>query len=70
MSPVETLVFRPAALPPLSRMVLRAAVLVMTWETRHRTRSQLTRLDHHLLRDIGLDPLTAQDEATRPFWRD
>ena len=70
MSPVETLVFRPAALPPLSRMVLRAAVLVVTWEARHRTRSQLTRLDNHLLRDIGLDPLTAQNEATRPFWRD
>ena len=69
MSPVETLVFRPASLPPLSRVVLRAAVLVMTWETRHRTRGQLTRLDYHLLRDIGLDPLTAQDEATRPFWR-
>lgn len=70
MSPVETLVFRPATLPPLSRMVLRAAMLVMTWEARHRTRRQLTKLDHHLLRDIGLDPMTAQREATRPFWRD
>ncbi len=69
MSPVETLVFRPAALPPLSRLVLRAAVLVMTWEARHRTRAHLRSLDPHLLRDIGLDPLTAMDEATRPFWR-
>lgn len=69
MSPVETLVFRPASLPPLSRLVLRVAVLVMTWETRHRTRKHLRRLAPHLLRDIGLDPLTASNEATRPFWR-
>lgn len=69
MSSVETLVFRPATLPPLSRVVLRAAVLVMTWETRAKTRKQLRKLDRHILKDIGIDPMTAQAEAERPFWR-
>lgn len=69
MFPVETLVFRPASLPPLSRLVLAAAVRVVTWEARHRTRKGLKRLDAHMLKDIGLDPMTAQAEAARPFWR-
>ncbi|MDO8881968.1 MAG: DUF1127 domain-containing protein [Pseudotabrizicola sp.] len=68
MSRVETLVFRPASLPPLSRLVLAAAVRVVTWENRQRTRKGLKRLDRHLLRDVGLDPITAEAEANRRFW--
>lgn len=70
MSPVETLVFRPASLPPLSRLALAAAVRVVTWESRARTRKGLKRLDPHLLRDVGLDPMAAQAEASRPFWQE
>ena len=70
MSPVETLVFRPASLPPLSRVVLRAAVVVLAWETRARTRKHLRNLDRHMLKDIGLDPHSAAAEAELPFWRD
>mgnify|MGYP001159352706 CR=1 FL=1 len=69
MSSAEMLVLRPASLPPLSRLVLRAAVLVMIWETRHRTRAHLAQLDQHMLKDIGLDPLTARAETDQPFWR-
>lgn len=69
MSRVETLVFRPASLPPLSRLVLAAAVRVVTWENRQRTRKGLQRLDAHLLQDIGLDAMTAQAEARRAFWQ-
>ncbi|TGD63050.1 DUF1127 domain-containing protein [Tabrizicola sp. WMC-M-20] len=70
MSPVETLVFRPASLPPLSRLVLAAAVRVVKWESLRRTRKDLKRLDPHQLRDVGIDPLTAQAEASRRFWQD
>lgn len=70
MSPAETLAFSPATMPPLSRVVLRAAVIVMTWETRARTRKQLKRLDQHLLKDIGLDSMSAETESSRAFWRD
>lgn len=69
MSPVETLVFRPASLPPLSRVVLGAAVMVMAWETRARTRKHLRNLDAHLLKDIGVDPYSAGTEADRRFWQ-
>lgn len=69
MSPAETLAFSPASMPPLSRVVLRAAVLVQAWEIRLRTRKHLRNLDRHLLRDIGLDPMAADAEAMRPFWR-
>lgn len=70
MSLVESMILRPASLPPFSRMVLRAAVVIATWETRYTTRKSLQKLDKHLLRDIGLDPLSASFEAQRPFWRE
>jgi uncharacterized protein YjiS (DUF1127 family) len=38
------------------------------WSERRRTRLHLKHLDDHLLRDIGLDRLTAQKEANRKFW--
>ncbi|MGL4309943.1 MAG: DUF1127 domain-containing protein [Paracoccaceae bacterium] len=34
------------------------------------TRRALGRLDTHLLRDIGLDQLSARAESAKPFWRD
>lgn len=67
--PAQTLVFRPATLPPLSRVVLAVATTVVAWEMRARSRKGLKHLDAHLLKDIGLDPLTAADQANRPFWR-
>lgn len=68
MSPAETLTFSPASMPPLSRVVLRVAVKVAAWEIRTRTRRHLRNLDSHLLKDIGLDPLTAEAEQSRSFW--
>ena len=44
--------------------------LVNVWQKRIQARRALGRLDAHLLRDIGLDPMTAEREATRPFWQD
>jgi uncharacterized protein YjiS (DUF1127 family) len=38
------------------------------WSHRRRTRAALAHLDAHLLRDIGIDPLTAEAEAERQFW--
>lgn len=69
MSFSEILILRPASLPPLSRMLLRMAVLIMTWDVRHKTRKHLRNLDRHLLADIGLDQGTAEGEAALPFWR-
>ncbi len=58
------------SLPPLSRMVMFVALTVVKWEDRRRTRKGLSRLDAHLLRDVGLDPATACSEMVKPFWRD
>lgn len=43
--------------------------LVRQWAGLRRSRLALSRLDDHLIRDIGLDPALCEDEALRPFWR-
>lgn len=37
-------------------------------QAKQRSRRQLGRLDCRLLRDVGIDPATAQAEARRPLW--
>ena len=56
-------------LPPLSRVLLQATLLAVTWEMRRRTRRDLRKLSDHMLTDIGLDPWAAAREAAKPFWR-
>lgn len=41
---------------------------VQAWREAHHTRRALGRLDAHMLKDIGLDPMTIEHEAARPFW--
>ena len=50
--------------------MLSVTLLVLRWETLRRTRKDLSRLDQHMLRDIGMDQINAQTEAAKPFWRD
>lgn len=45
---------------------LRARLAV--WLELHRSRAALSRLDDHLLADIGLSREYADREASRPFW--
>ena len=65
----KTTILRPAALPRFGS-VLVLARLIATWRTRMSARRALARLDEHMLRDIGLDRLTANREASRRFWQD
>jgi uncharacterized protein YjiS (DUF1127 family) len=60
----------PAHLPPLSRLLVGLALAFAAWETRLRGRRALSRLDDHLLRDIGLHDGQATREASKPFWQD
>ena len=55
-------------LPPISRLLMVAAVKVGRWETNWRTRKALEKLDTHMLRDIGLTEAQAQAEWDKPFW--
>ena len=41
--------------------------LIQAFATRHQ-RMRLDDLDDHLLRDIGVDRVTAQSESHRSFW--
>ncbi|WP_413871038.1 DUF1127 domain-containing protein [Albidovulum sp.] len=47
----------------------RVASVLRQWSDRRQSRIALGRLNAHLVRDIGLDPLAAEAEAARPFWR-
>ncbi len=42
--------------------------LVVRWSALRRERLELAELDDRLLRDIGIDRITALREAERPFW--
>lgn len=39
------------------------------WRQRARSRRALMWLSEEQLRDIGIDRLTAMEEASKPFWR-
>ena len=67
-APQITYLGEQAALSPAAVLALRVAVTLTKWSERRRTRGHLNYLDDHLLRDIGLDRLTAQKEANRKFW--
>jgi uncharacterized protein YjiS (DUF1127 family) len=43
---------------------------VRTAWRRYLTRRRITRLDPHLLKDIGVSYADAEAEANKPFWRD
>ncbi|WP_375281314.1 DUF1127 domain-containing protein [Pseudooctadecabacter sp.] len=57
-------------LPAVASVAVIVAVAVTKWDARRRTRKHLTKLPPHPLSDIGLDAMTAQQEAAKPFWRD
>jgi uncharacterized protein YjiS (DUF1127 family) len=56
-------------LPVLGR--LGALVIAFQeWQERHRSRRDLMRLSEHQLKDIGLSSFDAEEEYSKPFWRD
>lgn len=54
----------PRLLPALVHALARLAA----WREKARSRERLARLPPELLRDVGLTPEAARDEAARPFW--
>lgn len=74
---------RPSGAPPSAFLAsLRAALSVVAgniwqivettqpWHERWRQRQALMRLDDHLLKDIGISRADADQEATKPFWKE
>lgn len=50
-------------------LVARTLSAVSTVLTRRRERQRLSRLDMHMLRDIGLEAQDARSECDKPFWQ-
>ncbi|MCV2870521.1 DUF1127 domain-containing protein [Defluviimonas sp. WL0002] len=59
----------PRAIGLVARAVTRIVKFVVTASQRAKARRDLARLDDHLLRDIGIDQMTAQAECSRRFWQ-
>lgn len=53
----------------VSRVAVKLAWILLVWSQRHRTRSQLGRLDTARLRDIGVTPHQARKESRKRFWQ-
>lgn len=66
-TPLDTLFGR--SLPPISAAMPGVVRVILGWQDRHRTRCALSRLDAHLIRDIGLTRDAVLDETVKPFWR-
>lgn len=72
LTPADTVIVAAGqrrAVPGVRETVKALFATLWTWRFRARTRHQLARLDARMLRDIGLDPMTADKEATKPFWQ-
>lgn len=55
--------------PSAVRALLQAAATVALWRARHRDRRAIAALDDHMLRDIGIDRVAAEEVSARPFWK-
>lgn len=69
MSTAEITFLSRHPLPAFSRGMVALTVTLVTWQLRRRTRADLRALPEHMLRDIGMNPMEAEHEAGKPFWR-
>ncbi|WP_233352390.1 DUF1127 domain-containing protein [Pseudogemmobacter humi] len=53
----------------MARLLLAPGRGVAGWMDRYRSRKALSRLDDHLLQDIGLTRPDCTTEIEKPFWR-
>jgi uncharacterized protein YjiS (DUF1127 family) len=71
----EAVRHRVGAAPRRSRGVLsgiagRALATLREWRRRGHDRRELAKLDHRMLRDIGLTEADAEFLSSKPFWRE
>ena len=69
-SPLAFLASLRAAASAVAGNLWKAAEVTQPWYYRWRQRQALMRLDDHLLKDIGVSRADADQEATKPFWKE
>ncbi|XDA99735.1 DUF1127 domain-containing protein [Sulfitobacter sp. LCG007] len=67
----ETLAYlsQTRSMPVLAVVAVKFAVVLSKWTTRRRSRQALSQLAPWQLRDVGLTPGQAREEAAKVFWR-
>jgi uncharacterized protein YjiS (DUF1127 family) len=55
--------------PWLRTQLSAARRMIAEWRRRHRSRQELRALSPHEVRDFCLDPIEAEREIKKPFWR-
>ena len=53
----------------LSLELIDFANLLLLWQERWRQRARLDRLSDHMLKDLGISRLDADQESRKHFWR-
>ncbi|MCH2077164.1 MAG: DUF1127 domain-containing protein [Rhodobacteraceae bacterium] len=56
-------------IPVPAAILVAAAVMIVKWSNRQRTRQHLSRLDRRMLTDIGVTEAQARIEADKRFWQ-
>lgn len=55
---------------PLANLFETGFSMVGLWRQRVLTRRELSRLDERMLQDIGFSRTDADEEMSKPFWRE
>ncbi len=53
----------------LSQFLTKAAQTFSKWKNNYRSRKELSIMDSHMLKDIGLTEVDVINEVEKPFWR-
>ena len=69
LSPEILSVLNQRSLPVMAVLAVKTAVIVTKWATNRRTRAALAQLEPWQLKDVGLTPAQASDEAAKVFWK-
>jgi uncharacterized protein YjiS (DUF1127 family) len=60
----------PLPITGISGLLIRLGLQLAEWQNRTSKRKALSRLDAHLLKDIGMCPWATHSEVQKPFWRE
>lgn len=54
---------------PIVRLYFKLTAMIKKWRTNRCTRKELERLSEFMLEDLGISRHQAEQEYTKPFWK-